>query len=147
MIRRPPRSTRTDTLVPYTTLFRSGEWEPARLRAQFFLTDVVRPAAARLADAAAHHEQRDDAAIAHVHMIPVIETGAENDHRAAAGLLRRVGELARDLDDRLTRDRSEERRVGKECVSTCRSRWSPHHIKKKVIKQKDTDTILMIAMH
>src|SRR3546814_4392450 len=24
-------------------------------------------------------------------------------------------------------DRSEERRVGKECVSTCRSRWSPHH--------------------
>src|SRR3546814_18389695 len=24
-------------------------------------------------------------------------------------------------------DRSEERRVGKECVSTCRSRWSPDH--------------------
>src|SRR3546814_15558199 len=27
--------------------------------------------------------------------------------------------------DRL--QRSEERRVGKECVSTCRSRWSPYH--------------------
>src|SRR3546814_19135664 len=27
--------------------------------------------------------------------------------------------------------RSEERRVGKECVSTCRSRWSPYHSKKK----------------
>src|SRR3546814_18196728 len=27
-------------------------------------------------------------------------------------------------------DRSEERRVGKECVSTCRSRWSPYHKKK-----------------
>src|SRR3546814_20961480 len=27
--------------------------------------------------------------------------------------------------------RSEERRVGKECVSTCRSRWSPYHVKKK----------------
>src|SRR3546814_11317848 len=27
--------------------------------------------------------------------------------------------------------RSEERRVGKECVSTCRSRWSPYHLKKK----------------
>src|SRR3546814_16357364 len=27
-------------------------------------------------------------------------------------------------------DRSEERRVGKECVSRCRSRWSPHHSKK-----------------
>src|SRR3546814_14246819 len=26
-----------------------------------------------------------------------------------------------------TWDRSEERRVGKECVSTCRSRWSPYH--------------------
>src|SRR3546814_20643025 len=25
------------------------------------------------------------------------------------------------------RERSEERRVGKECVSTCRSRWSPYH--------------------
>src|SRR3546814_6931591 len=24
-------------------------------------------------------------------------------------------------------ERSEERRVGKECVSKCRSRWSPHH--------------------
>src|SRR3546814_20869857 len=28
-------------------------------------------------------------------------------------------------DDILTR--SEERRVGKECVSTCRSRWTPYH--------------------
>src|SRR3546814_12112767 len=27
--------------------------------------------------------------------------------------------------------RSEERRGGKECVSTCRSRWSPYHKKKK----------------
>src|SRR3546814_1561849 len=26
-----------------------------------------------------------------------------------------------------TGQRSEERRVGKECVSTCRSRWSPYH--------------------
>src|SRR3546814_7102958 len=29
-------------------------------------------------------------------------------------------------DDR-REERSEERRVGKECVSTCRSRWSPYH--------------------
>src|SRR3546814_16208510 len=28
---------------------------------------------------------------------------------------------------RMDVDRSEERRVGKECVSTCRSRWSPYH--------------------
>src|SRR3546814_11318821 len=31
MIRRPPRSTRTDTLFPYTTLFRSPGLVPARL--------------------------------------------------------------------------------------------------------------------
>src|SRR3546814_17064136 len=31
-------------------------------------------------------------------------------------------------------DRTEERRVGKECVSTCRSRWSPYHYKKKKYK-------------
>src|SRR3546814_3126304 len=30
MIRRPPRSTRTDTLFPYTTLFRSASQTPAR---------------------------------------------------------------------------------------------------------------------
>src|SRR3546814_15768084 len=34
------------------------------------------------------------------------------------------GNVARDR-----RHRSEERRVGKECVSTCRSRWSPYHEK------------------
>src|SRR3546814_11922606 len=33
--------------------------------------------------------------------------------------------------------RSEERRVGKECVSTCRSRWSQYRYKKKHIKQTD----------
>src|SRR3546814_17365320 len=33
----------------------------------------------------------------------------------------------------LTSKSSEERRVGKECVSTCRSRWSPYHEKKKKI--------------
>src|SRR3546814_4562319 len=47
------------------------------------------------------------------------------------------GQIARwrlfDLEHGLPRlpasqaERSEERRVGKECVSTCRSRWSPYH--------------------
>src|SRR3546814_7952609 len=32
MIRRPPRSTRTDTLFPYTTLFRSGRLRDAQHR-------------------------------------------------------------------------------------------------------------------
>src|SRR3546814_19167396 len=40
-----------------------------------------------------------------------------------------------DIDDHRRRndaaERSEERRVGKECVRRCRSRWSPKHYKKK----------------
>src|SRR3546814_8377862 len=47
------------------------------------------------------------------------------DHRsvthAAASSLRPLWRKSASID------RSEERRVGKECVSTCRSRWSPYH--------------------
>src|SRR3546814_13540890 len=44
-----------------------------------------------------------------------------------------VGLDGRALEEGLVdlRVRSEERRVGKECVSTCRSRWAPYHSKKK----------------
>src|SRR3546814_15819919 len=35
--------------------------------------------------------------------------------------------------------RSEERRVGKECVSTGRSRWSQDHEKNNIIKKKSND--------
>src|SRR3546814_6419244 len=35
------------------------------------------------------------------------------------------------IDDSILSLRSEERRVGNECVSTCRSRWSTYHKKKK----------------
>src|SRR3546814_12571798 len=38
--------------------------------------------------------------------------------------------------------RSEERRVGKECVSTCRSRWSPYHEKKKERDRRSEYVIL-----
>src|SRR3546814_18379761 len=50
----------------------------------------------------------------------------------AAGLwLPFIGlEIAQAID---WQTRSEERRVGKECVSTCRSRGSPYHSKKKYI--------------
>src|SRR3546814_13949785 len=40
--------------------------------------------------------------------------------------------------------RSEERRVGKECVSTCRSRWWPYHEKKKNMKIDNTCTIAIV---
>src|SRR3546814_13442517 len=36
-------------------------------------------------------------------------------------------DLPFDIRHRRALIRSEERRVGKECVSTCRSRWSPYH--------------------
>src|SRR3546814_11032971 len=75
--------------------------------------DGARPLAARFADAghlAAAHEAElaalmDDAAI-------------------AAGEAARFGAVDDDMRDR---ERSEERRVGKECVRTGRSRWSPYH--------------------
>src|SRR3546814_7137332 len=40
MIRRPPRSTRTDTLFPYTTLFRSGTGGTATAYAESFNSDI-----------------------------------------------------------------------------------------------------------
>src|SRR3546814_9428356 len=42
---------------------------------------------------------------------------------------RTIDEVGARQDQRRVRgpERSEERRVGKECVSTCRSRWSPYH--------------------
>src|SRR3546814_13425855 len=46
------------------------------------------------------------------------------------------------VDGRAGAIRSEERRVGKECVSTCRSRWSPYHYKKKYLV-----SIIMHAQH
>src|SRR3546814_1924529 len=49
------------------------------------------------------------------------------DHRAREQMpADHVGVAIDELDD-VAGDRSEERRVGKECVSTCRSRWSPYH--------------------
>src|SRR3546814_15425838 len=58
--------------------------------------------------------------------IGVLEFGIDTDPSPGFGLLG-----AQQSDDLVERgnliERSEERRVGKECVSTCRSRWSPYH--------------------
>src|SRR3546814_19869357 len=91
MIRRPPRSTRTDTLFPYTTLFRSARDQT--------LQDELRASPDGLGNA------------------------VEEFLRMYA-IATPMRTATRDM-------RSEERRVGKECVSTCRSRWSPYHYKKK----------------
>src|SRR3546814_15533099 len=54
------------------------------------------------------------------------------DHYTMDGRERAHGQKLAEWDERPERSssrfvRSEERRVGKECVSTCRSRWSPVH--------------------
>src|SRR3546814_1564914 len=46
---------------------------------------------------------------------------------AAIGLAGGKSELLGAVRPVAVAQRSEERRVGKECVSTCRSRWSPYH--------------------
>ena len=75
---------------------RERERGPAGLRPQLLLADVVRPAAARLPDAAAHHQHVDDAAVVHVAVVPVVHRGADDHHRLAVRLVGVVGELARD---------------------------------------------------
>src|SRR3546814_11072810 len=116
MIRRPPRTTRTDTLFPYTTLFRSMT---------LYLTDNT-PAdeVLRASESSA------------VHGIKLYPAGATTNSdagvtdllgRCAAALeaIQRVG-MPLLVHGEVTDPRSEECRVGKECVSPCRFRWSTY---------------------
>src|SRR3546814_3478169 len=51
-------------------------------------------------------------------------------HGVAGGVLdfmKRRRKTTKEVDDEADTERTEERRVGKECVSTCRSRWSTYH--------------------
>src|SRR3546814_5617321 len=68
--------------------------------------------------------------------LPILSAGVHlvrgDDAEARAERARRTDVLQRAENefDPIAFDaeaRSEERRVGKECVSTCRSRWSPYH--------------------
>src|SRR3546814_14582107 len=125
MLRRPPRSTRTDTLFPYTTLFRSREDD--RRAIGFGGAEDVEP---RARDALEHpvagvwivaplHDffdkpcGRNDMAL-----------GPERDARVGGQAGRpRLGFARRRARDR---QRSEDTREGHEWVSTCRSRRSQH---------------------
>src|SRR3546814_14916871 len=56
---------------------------------------------------------------------------ARDDHRQEyRAARRRFARRDADFGNPVGRGRSEERRVGKECVSTGRSRWSQYHVKK-----------------
>src|SRR3546814_17166284 len=61
------------------------------------------------------------------------------DRFAQMEMTRRIGagRMAEVLGSDMLALRSEERRVGKECVSKCRSRWSPYHSKKNKTKTKE----------
>src|SRR3546814_12215599 len=101
MIRRPPISTRTDTLFPYTTLFRSlAETLIGKKSGKFDASDYQN------------------------HYVDAIK-------RVIAKKAKAKGKRVLEDVEEPGPVRSEERSVGKECVSTCRSRWSPHHQKKK----------------
>src|SRR3546814_18678107 len=63
-------------------------------------------------------ESTDESILAKVHFGA---SSAENEITDLADYYLATDEFRRALQ------RSEERRVGKECVSTCRSRWSPDH--------------------
>src|SRR3546814_17535202 len=103
MLRRPPRSTRTDTLFPYTTLFRSD------LRILCYHGAALRDE---------HHFR------------PGLFMGKET-FAARMALLARQGYPVIALDIAVAAlppgQSSEARRVGKECVRPYRSRWSPKH--------------------
>src|SRR3546814_20291449 len=130
MIRRPPRSTRTDTLFPYTTLFRSSPLDRGRMRIG---RDALRQILLAIVAAPHLRPAEEETLIA----------GQPAQHRrflAAKRLLigvigdRQTGEVADILAERecavelfAGKHRSEERRVGKECVCPCRSLWSPYH--------------------
>src|SRR3546814_18033674 len=63
--------------------------------------------------------------ICHHGTVAALATRAELTLDLAAA--RPPNRITADRDRRHNFRRSEERRVGKECVSTCRSRWSPYH--------------------
>src|SRR3546814_5046946 len=55
MIRRPPRSTRTDTLFPYTTLFRSPGWSIHEMRGTARIDAPLSAVAAVIDDRSEEH--------------------------------------------------------------------------------------------
>src|SRR3546814_16373986 len=132
MVRPPPRSTRTDTLFPYTTLFRSAMTFALSPWFGQQLTQVAVPISFAGAEAVDPAFAKDREQVMGGPFVDLERWRAEAPH-ARETLRAQLGWIDAVLSDGrpwLSGDapgRSEERRVGKECVSTCRSRWSPYH--------------------
>src|SRR3546814_20445200 len=120
MIRRPPRSTRTYTLFPYTTLFRSLAGGAVELADREAVALDVRHHAG-LGDGgggiddAAHDAPAGDVALKKPGGIEALQARA----------VQRSLEVVEVPTGHAGLHRSEERRVGKECVSSCIYRGSP----------------------
>src|SRR3546814_15833912 len=134
MIRRPPRSTRTDTLFPYTQLFRSSRGNGLKITV-YGKEDIGAGKRERHAQIG---ELRRHRVITRPHplLLAAVERPGEQlfiavDPRPRGMFLLALRRQDIGGDHRSDHARSEERRVGKECVSTCRSVWSPEHEKKK----------------
>src|SRR3546814_19556725 len=113
MIRRPPRSTRTDTLFPYTTLFRSED-------------EVINDDERKRF----HWRSRYPKGTIWRIRLEAVYVVAICILSLAGIWLTWRGEMFAWLSQGCSTCqpmRSEERSVGKECVSQCRSRWSPYH--------------------
>src|SRR3546814_20757779 len=121
MIRRPPRSTRTDARFPYTTVFRS----PGRYKIN---PDDDSPAKSRSqAAACAFHGGRRPSSTAWQAAAPPSVGSAFGSSRLQRSLAsgQRGWKLQHDGGLSGLATRSEERRGGKECVSKVKSRWAP----------------------
>src|SRR3546814_16323784 len=117
MIPRPPRSTRTDTLFPYTTLFRS-----LALKQQIADAQEGRRFVLQGGDCAESFADCESTIISN-RLKVLLQMSLVLVHGMRLPVLR-VGRFA----GQYAKPRSsEERGVGKECGSTCRSRCSPYH--------------------
>src|SRR3546814_18513012 len=115
MLRLPPRSTRTDTLFPYTTLCRSGTLQVGM---HYVVPPFVGGSKVRTPEAI-------DTALAEALATQLaLALQAVPAQAASKEALQGTDKPRVVLAPASAAQRSEERRVGKECVSTCRSRWS-----------------------
>src|SRR3546814_2523390 len=98
MIRRPPRSTRTDTLCPYTTLFRSVEMvgavqrehQPEAAEAEVVGRRLRQVGPGEVEEIAAVGHRRHLVALDHVHRDAVAEVGRSEEHTSELQSLMRI---------------------------------------------------------